>query len=43
MFLRAYRAAGVRVNMPQNNIKMDMKEIVLMTAWTELNLINIKS
>jgi len=40
-FLRAYRAAGVHVNMLKNNIKMDMKEIAIKTAWTEFNLINI--
>jgi hypothetical protein len=35
--LRAYRAAELRVNMLKDNIKIDMKEMALMTSG--LNLI----
>jgi hypothetical protein len=37
MLLRAYRAAGLRVDMLKDNIKMDIKEMGLMTSG--LNLI----
>jgi hypothetical protein len=36
MFLREYGVVGLRVNMFLNNIKMDIKEIALMTEWTAL-------
>ena len=39
MLLTAYRAAGLRVNMLQDNIEMDIKEMVLMTSG--LNTINV--
>jgi hypothetical protein len=32
MLLTAYRAAGLRVNMLKDNIKMDIKEMALMTG-----------
>jgi hypothetical protein len=31
MFLRGYRAAGLRVNMLKDNIEMGIKEMALMT------------
>jgi hypothetical protein len=37
MLLRAYRAAGLRVNMLKDNIKMGIKEMALMTSG--LNII----
>ena len=42
MLLTAYRAAGLHVNMLKDNIKMDSKEMVLVTTWTEFNSINIQ-
>jgi hypothetical protein len=41
MFLRAFRAAELWVNMLKDNTEMDIKEITLMTARTENKLINI--
>ena len=32
MLMRAYRAAGLRVNMLKDNIEMDIKELPLMTS-----------
>jgi hypothetical protein len=43
MLLRAYRAAELQVNMLKDNIKMDFKEIALMTTWNESNFISIQS
>ena len=37
MLLRAYRAAGLRVNMLKDNIEMEIKEMALLTS----GLINI--
>jgi hypothetical protein len=42
MLLRAYRAAELRVNMLKGNIKMDLKEIALMTKWNKINLISMQ-
>ena len=39
MLLTAYRAAGLRVYMLMDNIKMDIKKMVLMTSG--LNTINV--
>jgi len=43
MFLSEYKAVGLHVSMFQNNIKMDINEIPLMTEWTVFNLIYIES
>ena len=40
ILLTAYRAARLRENMLKDNIKMDSKEIVLMTTRTEFNSMN---
>ena len=40
-FIKAYRAAELRVSKHKDNIKMDIKEITLMTTRIENNLINI--
>jgi hypothetical protein len=40
MFLRAYRAAGLRVITRKDSIDIEIKEIALVTAWSELNLNN---
>jgi hypothetical protein len=40
MFLRAYRAAGLCVNMLKDNIEMDIKEMVFMFKRTENNFKN---
>jgi hypothetical protein len=42
MLLRAYRAAELHVNMLKDNIKMDFKEIALMTKWNESSLISMQ-
>ena len=39
MFFRAYRAAGLRVNMLKDNIDMDIKEMALMNKRTKNNLL----
>jgi hypothetical protein len=41
MFLRAFRAAELWVNMLKDNIEMDIKGIALMTSRTENKLLNI--
>ena len=41
IFLRAYRAAEFHVKKLKDNIKIYIKEIVLMTTRTENNLMNI--
>jgi hypothetical protein len=41
MFLTAFRAAELRVNVLKDNIEMYIKEISLMTSWNESNLIDI--
>jgi len=41
MLLTAYRAAGLLVNMLKDNIEMDSKEMALVIARSENNLINI--
>jgi hypothetical protein len=41
MLLRAYRAAGLQVNMLKDNIEMDIKGMTLMTSG--LNMFNILS
>jgi len=38
MFLRACRAAGLRVNMRKDNIKVDIKEIALMITRMQVTL-----
>jgi len=40
MLMRAYRAAGLCVNMLKDNIEMDIKETALMLTRTENNFIN---
>jgi hypothetical protein len=37
MFLKAYRAVELWSNVLKNNIKMDVKEIALMTTRMEIN------
>jgi hypothetical protein len=39
MLLRAYRAAGLRVNMLKDNIEMGIKEMTIMTGGLKLILI----
>jgi hypothetical protein len=41
MFLRAYGAAELRVNMLKDNIEMDSKLIALITTRTENKMTNI--
>jgi len=36
MLLRAYRAAGLRVNLIRDNIEMEIKEMAPMTSGTNL-------
>jgi hypothetical protein len=43
MLLRAYRAAELRANMLKNNIKVDIKEMALMTKRSENRFMNILS
>ena len=43
MSLIAYTAAGLRMNMLQDNIKVEIKEIVLMITRNESNFINTYS
>ena len=38
MLLRAYRVAGLRVNMPKDNIEMDITKMTLMLSG--VNVIN---
>jgi len=41
MLLRAYRAAGLHVNMLKDNIEMDVKEMALMIAWSKNKFFSI--
>jgi hypothetical protein len=41
IFLTGHRETGLHVNVITDNIQIDIKEIALMTAWTEINLKNI--
>jgi hypothetical protein len=41
MFLRACRAAELRVNILKDNIEMDIKEIALIITWAENKMFNI--
>jgi hypothetical protein len=41
MFLRIHIADKLHVKMLKDNIKIDIKEISLMTTWNESKLINI--
>ena len=41
MLLKAYRAAGLRVNMLKDNTEMDITEMAALSMRNELNLINI--
>ena len=41
MLLKAYRAAGLLVNMLKDNTEMDITEMAALSMRNELNLINI--
>jgi len=43
IFLRGYKAARLRVNMLDGDIKIDIKNVVPSTKWIENNLLNVYS